>query len=315
MVYHVFVETMYKLRVVTDASECQEIWRRVILQETIWDLWETRTCFHAHFQRPLCFYVVEQAGKIYGLLPLCKIEENNSLAYFPGETWQEKTWLEQNRIFARDANMLAALLEQCPLPYHIRYLLPLDFVPEDRRVVDEKGFLFLPPRYDYNVENFFQEFSRRSLTRLKNDLAAFESLGVRYRYNDLADFDQIIQLNLDRFGESSFFDDTRFCEGFRSLLHFLHNKSWLRLTAVLINDELVAVDMGCIYRGTYTLFAGGTNASYPGVAKLINTHHMQYACREKLQAMDFLCGGSSWKNIFHLSPRPLYLLSNANKKP
>ncbi|UCF93222.1 MAG: GNAT family N-acetyltransferase, partial [Desulfobacterales bacterium] len=99
-------------------------------------------------------------------------------------------------------------------------------------------------------------------------------------------------------------------ESFRSLAHFLQAKGWLRFTTVLIAGEPAAVDLGCLYRGVYTLLAGGTNLHFPGVAKLINLHHMQRACRERMQQVDFLCGDFNWKKLFHLTPRPLFLLSN-----
>lgn len=54
------------------------------------------------------------------------------------------------------------------------------------------------------------------------------------------------------------------------------------------------------------MFAGGVHASYPGVAKLINLYHMEYACRERFSCVDFLCGDFSWKKLFHLTPRPLF---------
>jgi hypothetical protein len=79
---------------------------------------------------------------------------------------------------------------------------------------------------------------------------------------------------------------------------------------VLINDEPAAVDMGCLYNGVYTLMAGGTNSRFPGVAKLINLHHMERACRERMHQVDFLCGDFNWKKLFHLTPRPLFKLSN-----
>jgi hypothetical protein len=83
------------------------------------------------------------------------------------------------------------------------------------------------------------------------------------------------------------------------------------MTSIFIDGELAAVDMGCMYRGVYTLLGGGTHGGYPGVAKLINLCHMRRACDERMEWVDFLCGDFSWKTLFHLTPRPLYLLSNA----
>jgi hypothetical protein len=303
---------MYTTRVVTDLAECQALWHRVMPRDTIADLWEVRECFQRHFLRPASFIVAEDGDRVRGLLPLSWIEESDCFGCFPGETWEGKTWLEQNRILAHGPTVLASLLALCPAPYHLRYLLPVDGVAGDGAVVDEIGYLFLPPRYGFDVESYFgQELSHKFAKKLKRDIRRVEELGVSYRLDELADFDHLVRLNVERFGERSYFADERFRESFRDLMHLLHRWGCLRMTTVLIAGEPAAVDMGCVYRGVYTLVAGGTHGDYRGVAKLINVHHMQRACRERLEQVDFLCGDFSWKTLFRLAPRPLYLLSNA----
>jgi len=39
---------------------------------------------------------------------------------------------------------------------------------------------------------------------------------------------------------------------------------------------------------------------------------MRRACRERMQAVDFLCGAFSWKPLMRLTPRPLMLLTDAD---
>ena len=301
---------MEDLRVVTDLDQCEELWRRIIPQETVTDLWEVRACFQAHFRRPACFLVAEDVHGICGLLPVSWIEESQCYGYFPGETWDGHTWLEQNRIPANASEVLETLLGHCPSPYQLRYLTPSDRVPLDGHAIDEIGYLFAPPAYDYDLDNYLQEFSRKSAKRLRREIAAMDARGTRYRHDDLCDFGRLVDLNVDRFGERSYFHDPRFRESFRDLMHFLHDRGWLRVTTVTIGDDVAAVDMGCVYRGTYTLLAGGTHADYPGIAKLINVHHMRRACNERLQQVDFLCGDFCWKRLFHLTPRPLYMLAS-----
>jgi CelD/BcsL family acetyltransferase involved in cellulose biosynthesis len=55
--------------------------------------------------------------------------------------------------------------------------------------------------------------------------------------------------------------------------------------------------------------AGGAAREFTGVAKLINFHHLEWACRERLREVDFLCGEFNWKNRFHLMSRPLYKMA------
>jgi hypothetical protein len=301
---------MLSARAVTDIEEGRALWRRLIPEEVITDIWDVRECFHRHYQRDIHFLVTEDNGVVRGFLPLARIDEYSCYGYFPGETWSGKTWLEQNRVIIDGDTMLDEILAMCPGPYHVRYLLAADAAPQSSDCVDEIGYLFHPPDYDYELDEYFREFSHKTLKRLRRELDGFHASGASYRYDDLADFDILVSMNLDRFGGRSYFADSRFREGFRSLMLFLHERGWLRMTTVLMNGDPAAVDMGSVFNGTYTLLAGGTNASYPGVAKLINIHHMRRACEWKLGSVDFLCGDFAWKPQFHLSPRPLYLISN-----
>jgi hypothetical protein len=300
---------MSKIRIASDLEECRQIWQHVMPAESIADLWEVRNCFQRHFRHRPNFIVAEDSRGICGLLPLSWIEESRCYGYFPGEIWHGKTWLEKNRIYSRGDTQPSDLLAGIHAPYHLRYLLPYPGWSHAEMAIDEIGYLFLPPQYDFEIQNYYHEFSHKSIKQILREVAAIEDLGVAYRYDDIADFDLMVEMNISRFGADSYFYDSRFKEGFRSLVNLLNDRGWLRFTTVLINGEPAAVDMGCVYRGVYTVMAGGTNSRYRGVAKLINLHHLQWACQQRLQKVDFLCGDFHWKKQFHLTPRPLYLLS------
>ncbi len=301
---------MPKIRMVSDLAACRQIWQQVMPAESIADLWEVRDCFQRHFKYRPNFIVAEDDRGICGLLPLSWIEESRCYGYFPGEIWHGKTWLEKNRIYFRAGTQPSDLLAHCSSPYHLRYLRPHPGGCDAQMAIDEIGYLFLPPHYGFEIQNYFGEFSRKSIKQILREVAAIEQLGVSYRYDDGADFDLMVEMNISRFGADSYFHDSRFKEGFRSLANFLSQKGWLRFTTVLINGEPAAVDMGCLYRNVYTVMAGGTSSRFRGVAKLINLHHMQWACQQRLQQVDFLCGDFHWKKQFHLTPRPLFLFSS-----
>ena len=302
---------MYDIRIINDLEQCRDIWKRAVPQETVWDLWEFRACFQEHYRRPACFIAAESSGGGSEILPLSWIEESQRYGYFPGETWEDKTWLEQNRLPA-DKRMLSEMLDRCPGPYYLRYLLAcLEPVSQNQCVVDEVGYLFRPSDYNYDIENYFQQFSRKSAKGIKREIASLQA-GASYRYDKIEDFEHIVELNINNFGHNSYFYDARFRESFRTLMHYLDDKGWLRITTVIINGDIAAVDIGCVYCGDYTLLGGGTNRDYRGVAKLINVHHMERGCRERFNLLDFLCGDFSWKKKFHLTERPLYKLSNCS---
>ncbi len=300
---------MTRFRVASDIEECRALWLKFSPRELVSDLWEVRDCFHRHFNNRPHFIVAEDEGGAVGLLPLSWIEESGCHGYFPGETWHGKTWLEQNRVFADDA-ILPGLLAQIPPARHVRYMLSRPCPETARQIHDETGYLFLPPQYDYDMENYYREFSRKSVKRMEREMGELEARGVSYRHDNPEDFELIVDLNIGRFGQDSYFHDNRFADSFRALMDFLAAGGMMRITTVLIEGTPAAVDLGCVYRGNYTMLAGGTHAGYPGVAKLINLHHMKYACEQKLLSVDFLCGDFSWKKLFHLAERPLYMISD-----
>jgi hypothetical protein len=306
---------MFRVSLVNDLDECRRLWERTFPAQFLTDLWEVRACFQQSFRRPPCFVVARDFRGICGLLPLSWIEEAGAYGYFPGETWEGRTWLEQNRVHAANSFVLDSMLKAVPGPYQLRYLLPDGLPAAQEWIVDEIGYHFRPDQYGFDLEAYFRAFSHRTAKRLKREIAAFEERGLTWRFDDLSDYDHLVRLNVERFGERSYFSDPRFADGFRNLRQLAASRGWLRMTSVLLGGEHAAVDLGCVYGDTYTLMAGGTHVGYPGVAKLINLHHMAYACQERFRLVDFLCGNFSWKEMFHLTPRPLYLMADPTRKP
>ncbi len=277
------------------------------------DLWEVRECFHDHFQRTPLFIFAQEDGQPLGLIPLSWIPESNCYGYFPGEVWQGKTWLEQNRVVARDQavfNQMLNWLKRKKIPFHLRYLLPNSHLPAKLSTTDEIGYIFYSELMSYNIDNYYALFSRKSRKAISREVDKYYLRDLTIRLDEFSDFDVMVRMSIERFGEDSYFKDERFSASFRQLAEFLRKKRWLRITTVIIDGKPAAVDVGCLYKGVYTLLAGGTDANYPGVAKVINLHHIKKACEEKYKEADFLSGDFSWKKIFHLSPRPLDLLSN-----
>ncbi len=299
---------MLRIRCVSDAEECRQLWQANIPQVFISDLWEVRDCFNRFFGHRPHFVVAEEGRRVRGFLPLSWNEETGSFSYFPGETWEGKTWLEQNRIIADSRRTLERMLETLSQPYYLRYLRSDSVASGLLSQVDEIGYMFMPGNYNYDLNSYFEEFSHKTAKRLRRELAAWDSRGVRWDYDNPDDFDIMIRMNLERYGEMSYFNDQRFLDSFRSLAGLLRERGWLRMVKVTVEGEPAAVDLGSVYNGTLTLLAGGTNAAFPGIAKLINVHHMSWACQQRLERVDFLCGDFNWKTMFHLTPSPLCLL-------
>jgi len=295
-----------KISVVADLGLCRELWQGLVSSQSLFDLWEIRACFQDQYGYRPRFLVAEDSSGVHGMLALSEIEDHGYCGCFPGETWSGKTWLEQNRIIADTAEVRGQLLEACPAGTHLRYLAVDDDASESIGSVDEIGYLFDPAEYDHCFETYLQAFSGKSRKRLRRELVDIEARGVVYRHDDPQDIDRLFDLNLQAFGERSYFADKRFLSAFQAMARLLSSRGWLRITTVILGGVVAAIDMGAVYRGVYTVLAGGTDMRFPGVAKLINLHHLEWACQQRFHTVDFLCGDFGWKERFHLTPRPLY---------
>lgn len=300
---------MERVRVVRDPEEAGALWKSLMPTEVVTDLWEVRLCFHRHFRRPIHFIVQEEEGDVTGFLPLSWVEESGSFAFFPGETWHGRTWLEQNFIVG---DKHSPLIETISGPYDIRYLSPR-CIPDDsgKYSVDEVGYLFIPGVYGFDFGRYLDSFSGKSRKRLVREIRSIEAMGLDWRYDRLEDIDPMVAMNVQRFGTDSYFSDPRFKRGFLEMLQLFADRGWLRITTALVEGRPAAVDVGVLYMGTYTLLAGGTDPDFPGIAKVINMHHIKRACAERMREVDFLCGDFNWKKMFHLQERPLFLAVGA----
>jgi Acetyltransferase (GNAT) domain len=300
---------MPKISVCQDLELAERLWRRHWPRKCLFDLWPVRACFQDQYSRRPHFLVASQAGECRGLLALSWIEEENYYGHFPGEVWQGKTWLEQNKIVAADSRVARLLLDHAPEETRIRYLTSNDHQYTGAKIaLDEVGYLFFPAQYDHGFEAYCQTFRGKTRKKMRAELERLKAHGVTYRYNQASDIERMFRLNLERYQNQSYFYDRRFLRAFENLAAWLEANGMLRITTVLVGGKVAAVDMGAVWNSTYTVMAGGTHADFPGIAKLINLHHLEWACTRKIGLVDFLCGEFNWKERFHMTTRPLYTI-------
>jgi len=301
---------MLKVTVCQDLEEARWLWHHHWPRHCLFDLWPVRACFQDQFNHTPYFLVATQGQKVRGLLALSRIREENYYGHFPGELWHGKTWLEQNKIVAVDSRVARILLEHMPWESRIRYLVPSDHLHIGAHAaVDEIGYLFFPRQFDYRFDAYERLFAGKTRKKIRCELERLKAHGVTYRYDHWDDMETLLQLNLTRYQDQSYFSDRRFRRAIENLAIWLRDQGLLRLTTVLVGGKVAAVDMGAIWNATYTVMAGGTDPDFPGIAKLINLHHLEWACAQRISMVDFLCGDFNWKERFHLSARPLYAVN------
>ncbi len=295
---------MLNIRIYNDIETCENLWRQLWPEQCLFDRWDVRWAFQRHFNRPPYFVVAERFGRPVGLLALSRIEEEGGYGCFPGETWKGKTWLEQNRIPAESMEIRRLLWEAGPEEIRMRYLLPTE--SPEAADIDETGYLFHPLQYGANINAYWEGFSGKSRKQLKREASRYADEDCRCQENEFDDIDWMFETNLANFGRESYFHDPRFLNGFNTMLTGLREIKALRVVTVWVNGKKAAVDVGAVYRDRFTVLAGATDPTFPGIAKTINLFHLEWSCGRGIEEVDFLCGDFGWKTRFHLHPRPLY---------
>jgi hypothetical protein len=298
---------MIKVSVCNDLEMAEKLWQRHWPRKCLFDLWPVRRCFQDQYRHQPHFLVASRDKRFAGMLALSRIDGTQTFGHFPGEVWQGKTWLEQNKIVAADSAVARTLLHHIPEGSLIRYLCRDDRLDVSARAIeDETGYLFFPPNYQYTFDAYWNGFSGKTRKKIRCEIGRLTAGGLQLRHNRRGDLDRMFRMSLERYQHFSYFRDPRFLRAFERLADWLAANGLLRITTVLIGGRIAAVDMGAVWKGTYTVLAGGTDADFPGVAKLINLHHLEWACLQKMTMVDFLCGDFNWKERFHLTPRRLY---------
>ena len=293
-------------RLITDLDECKRLWKALVRSRNIFDLWEFRLCFQRHFDYKPYFLILEDRKGVIGMLPLSYLKESDTFVFFPGETWKDKTWNERTPLYLRDKYFLPELLFSCPERSYLRYMeiskgFLLSFLE-----LDEIGYVLSPGHMDFDLTHYQNRFSTKKFKGVCKTIRDITGDDSVFHLNRLEDFDRLVDMSLKHFGPDSYLYDARFTESFRDIMHFLHGQGWLRMVSLEIRGKTAAVDLGAVFNGTYTVFLGGTDSDFPGIAKVMNMHHIAVAFRERISKVDFLCGDFHWKKLWHLDPEPLY---------
>jgi hypothetical protein len=298
--------TAMRKKIVTDLDECRVLWNSLGLVRNLTDFWEFRLCFHRHFGNQPHFLVLEDGRGILGMLPLAHLAREDVFVFFPGETWQGKTWLERTPIYCREPEVLSELLCLCPPRTYLRYMEVDDTALFSELETDEVGYLLYPPDLDFSLDEYYKRFNWKKLKAITKEIDSIFIPGSSWSLNRLEDYQILVQMNKSRFGPNSYFHDPRFTESFRDVVGWLQQRGWLRMVSLEICGQIAAVDLGAVFDRDYVVFLGGTRADFKGVAKVMNMHHIRFALEQELSKVDFLCGDFYWKKLWHLNPQPLY---------
>tara|TARA_Y100000034_G_scaffold89941_1_gene108308 strand:+ start:4586 stop:5527 length:942 start_codon:yes stop_codon:yes gene_type:complete len=292
--------------IVTDISECEKLWKTFSVNKKISDMWEFKFCFHKYFNNLPHFIVHKKHGKVVGMLPLSYDNEQKLFKFFPGDD----DWIEKNSIFLHKKRSLKELIKMCPANTK---LTGIDEIPLYKKMFqdDDCTYSLYPKEFNYNLNNYHKLFKRKHVRNILRDLRKINKKGVdiiRCPKSYKKYYKIVKKWSVKTFGDKSYFYDKRFVKAFSDVLDLFMKKEIMYMTVVKVDDELAAIDFGCIYGDTMTVFAGGVNPKFrnQGIAKFINMEHIKYGFDCKLDKLEFLAFNFNWKEMWHLKKEKLF---------
>jgi len=293
---------MLKFKTITDEKECRELWEQFSEKQILWDLWDFRFCFHKESSE-FNFIVGFDGKKKEGVIPLVYDNDYNTYTYF-GDTFPEK-----NKFFLKDKNNLRLYLKNFPEDTQIYYINSEEAKYYDFKPGSKRYFLNLK-KYGNSFENYIESFKKKHRKNLKYDLKKIKELDYKIDHNNLNDFQKLVQLNKERFGKESDYNDNNFVSGVSKLINAADNMSILDIISIKIGNNTEAASLGVFYNNVYNVLGVGNNPKIRNLGKLLIAAQVKSAITHKCNEVDFMSTESNWKELWNLDSEQMYEFEN-----
>ncbi|MDD4332684.1 MAG: GNAT family N-acetyltransferase [Patescibacteria group bacterium] len=284
---------MINFKVISDITEAKNIWLQLSYGKSIYDDWDFRYCFYKYFKFPLYFIVGYDADLEIGLLPLQYNPKDKYLEYFAEE------FMEDNRLYIREG--------------YEKYIPDFfDFIKEPVNIFDmagENDFIKSLPLEDYKYvltldkiskfDDFLDSsFSAKRRRAFRKIFSYYEEKKPEILINNFPDIDLMIDLNIGRLKEESYFNNPFEREIFHDILQLNFDYS---LVTLIVDNKKVAVSFSILYKGVYNYLALGADIeTAPNIGKFLHKINIERAISLKAKTFDAGLGDCSWKKIWHL---------------
>lgn len=293
---------MLKFKIITDEKECKSLWEKFSPNHVLWDLWDFRFCFHKN-NFSFNFILGIDGERQIGLLPLVFDKDSEVYTYF-GDTFPE-----QNKFFLRDKKTMKSFLKNCPEETQIYYI-----DSEEAKYYDfkqgEKGYFLDLEKYGCDFENFIMSFKKKHRKNLRYDLKKLKEKHYTIEKNRIDDFEKLVQLNKERFGNDSDYNEQDFVSGIKQIMDISNEKNILDMISIKIDGDTEAVGLGVFYNKVYYVLGTGRNSEIKNFGKLLISEQIKSAVLHKCNKIDFMSTEANWKELWNLDSNQMYEFIN-----
>ncbi|MFH1721865.1 MAG: GNAT family N-acetyltransferase [Candidatus Altiarchaeota archaeon] len=286
-----------------EIDNCQTLWESFSPRKTLFDDWEYRTCFYEGYKNQPHFIVGKENGIPTGILPLWYEKKGKYYTFFGG------LFPENNTFFLRDKSQINSYLSECPVETWLCYIHASEKEHYPFAETETKYYLDMS-LYDCDIERYLSCFDKKHRKNLRYDLKQLAKLNYSFRYNQISDFEKLIELNKKRFGGESDYSEDEMIQSMHHMMNTALSKGELNLVSLIIDDKPEAVEFAISYDGTYTILSGGRNIEIENIGKPMVLEHIRNALAQGISKIDFLSSDTGWKKSWHLKEEPVYEYKN-----
>jgi len=282
-------------KIIKDLSRAKEIWQQLSPNETLWDDWDFRYCFYKYYNWELFFYTGYLNAEVVGVLPLQYNPEKKFLEFFGGN------YMEENKVLLKKGceQFIPDFYKQVDREAELSDISGQDSFTKNLPLQEYKYLYNLSgiSTLEQFMDKYFDPDSRKKKRRLLKE-------EVEIIYNNFADFDLMIDLNLKNFGKESSFNLPFRKEIFHDL--FKLNYEPILLTSI-INGKKEAVSFALKYKDKFISLNSGVNStSFPWLEKYLILKKVAKAIELKCLVFDACVGNCGWKENWHLEQIPQF---------
>lgn len=285
----------YQVTCITDITEAEKAWELLSPKKEVMDTWLYRFLYYQYHSQPLQFYLLARDGNPVALLPLQRQED--ALEFFGGKLFYK------NRIFAKEDNpdYYKRLLEAVDMPIHLQTME--NDLPGIDCQEEPEGYYTLPLDQYIDWQSYVQQaWHGESRKKLKGQMRKIEALGVTIEENNVDDLAIIVELNKQRFGEKSHFQESHRIDYLRDLAdHFQ-----VKIVTLKIGGEKVAAGFSVLYNNIYYGRTSGHRLDINNLGKYLILQRIDQAIRCGAHCWESGRRDYGWKERFGFVRHPLY---------
>ncbi|MFH2021527.1 MAG: GNAT family N-acetyltransferase [archaeon] len=296
----------FSLHIEKNVKNCKAIWESLSTKDNYTDIWDYRYAFAKGYGNKPIFYCAKYRGKIIACVPIEHHRKDDLYFLFGGGDWNENLRILADDKYSKES--VPYLLDNIPRNSRIIFLTKEDSMLSKKILPFEPTYYVDLESIGFDHEKFLDRMDSHKQRKIRSELKKIDTINPFIASDKFEDFDEMVKLNIKRFGKDSSFADKGFIRAFHNLLKHKTLKRYLSSLSVYISGKLKAYALMLEYNGTLTYLQGGNDTDIPNIAKYLSFRVLLEGTRRKASKVYYMSDDCGWKEHWRLDKEMQYFV-------